>query len=120
MMDVAACPIYITLGSRNLRGPEGTQTGRIRNILISNVVATGVDKMSGVQITGARPGHNIEGVRLENIRLVVFGRGGTKEGRRPSAAGVGQEIPGAGQARRDAFYGLLRGTSATCNWRTSR
>lgn len=73
MMEVAACPIYITLGSRN-RGPEGTQTGSARNILISNVIATGIDRMSGVQITGA-PGHPIDGVRLENVRLVFKGGG---------------------------------------------
>jgi len=75
MMEVASYPIYITLGARN-RGPEGPQTGKVRNIQISNVVATGIDPMSGIQITGL-PGSEIEGVRLENIRLVFKG-GGTK------------------------------------------
>ncbi len=75
MMDVAQYPIYITLGRRN-RGPEGTPVGRARNILISNVIATGIEPMSGIQITGL-PGHAVEGVRLENIRLVFQG-GGTK------------------------------------------
>ena len=67
MMDVAAYPIYITLGRRN-RGPEGTPVGTARNISISNVIATGIEPMSGIQITGL-PGHYVEGVRLENIRL---------------------------------------------------
>ena len=76
MMDVADYPIYITLGGRN-RGPEGTEVGKVRNIFISNVIATGIDKMSGIQISGL-PGHCVEGVRLQNIRLLFKG-GGTKE-----------------------------------------
>jgi hypothetical protein len=75
MMDVARYPIYITLGKRN-RGPNITEPGRARNILISDITATGVGKESGIQITGL-PGHDIEGVRLENIRLIFKG-GGTK------------------------------------------
>ena len=54
-----------------------TTPSQDRNILISNVVATGVDPMSGIQITGI-PEQPMEGVRLENIRLVFKG-GGTKE-----------------------------------------
>jgi polygalacturonase len=76
MMDVAVYPIYITLGRRN-RGPEGTPTSKARNINISNIIATGIEPFSGIQITGM-PGQYIEGVRLENIRL-VFNGGGTKE-----------------------------------------
>ena len=77
MMDVAAYPIYITTGSRN-RGPNVTTPSRARNIFISNVIATGIDPMSGIQITGI-PGQPIEGVRLDNIRL-VFNGGGTNMG----------------------------------------
>jgi hypothetical protein len=75
MMDVQDYPIYVTLGRRN-RGPEGTEVGTARNILISNVIATGIDPMSGIQITGL-PEHYVEGVRLQNIRLMFKG-GGTK------------------------------------------
>jgi len=75
MMDVIACPIYLTTGDRN-RGPDVTTPSRMRNIFISNVIATGVDPRSGIQITGT-PGQPIEGVRLENIRLEFKG-GGTK------------------------------------------
>jgi polygalacturonase len=74
MIDIKDYPIYITLGRRN-RAPEGTPVGTARNILISNVIATGVDRMSGIQITGL-PDHPVQGVRLENIR-VVFKDGGT-------------------------------------------
>ncbi len=76
MMDVNLYPIYITLGRRN-RGPDVTTVSSARNISISNVIATGIDPFSGIHITGL-PGHDIEGVRLENIRLVFKG-GGTKE-----------------------------------------
>jgi polygalacturonase len=76
MMDVWDYPIYITLGSRN-RGPNVTGPSRAKNILISNVIATGVERKSGIQITGM-PGQDIEGVRLDNIRL-VFDGGGTKD-----------------------------------------
>ncbi|MGD1089708.1 MAG: glycosyl hydrolase family 28-related protein [Verrucomicrobiota bacterium] len=75
MMDVAGAPIYVTTGKRN-RGPDVTAPGRIRNILISNVIATGIDPESGIQITGL-PEQPIEGLRLENIRLIFKG-GGTR------------------------------------------
>ena len=93
MMDVVACPIYITTGIRN-RGPEVAAPGKLRNILISNVIATGIDARSGVQITGTA-GQPIEGVRLENIRL-VFNGGGTRENaaRVPPELGTGYPEPG--------------------------
>src|SRR5581483_394309 len=76
MMDVARYPIYITTGRRN-RGPNVTAPSIARNILISNVVASGIQYHSGIQITGIEE-QPIEGLRLENIRL-VFAGGGTKE-----------------------------------------
>jgi hypothetical protein len=80
MMDVGDYPIYLTLGRRN-RAPEGTTNGTVRNILIANVMATGVDRLSGIQITGL-PDRAIEGVRLENIRLVFKGGGTAKDAER--------------------------------------
>jgi len=92
MMDVAAYPIYITTGKRN-RGPNVTQPSRARRIIISNVIATGVEPMSGIQITGL-PGQPIEGVRLENI-WIEFKGGGTKEdaARVPKELGTGYPEP---------------------------
>ena len=93
MMDVAGYPIYITLGKRH-RGPEVKEAGRCRNIFISNVIATGIEPMSGIQITGL-PEQPVEGVRLENIRL-NFNGGGTKQnaGRVPPELGTGYPEPG--------------------------
>ena len=76
MMEVDDYPIYITLGRRN-RGPDSLTMGTVRNIFISNVIATGIDTMSGVHITGL-PGFPVENVRLQNIWLFYKG-GGTKE-----------------------------------------
>lgn len=92
MMEVSAYPIYITTGKRN-RGPGVTVPSRARNILISNVIATGIDPMSGIQITGI-PEQPIEGVRLENIWLEFKG-GGTKEdaARVPKELGPGYPEP---------------------------
>jgi polygalacturonase len=77
MMDVATYPIYITMGKRN-RTPDLTTPSRMKNILISNVIATGVDRQSGIQIAGL-PEQPIEGLRLENIRLIFNGGGTTND-----------------------------------------
>jgi len=77
MMDVCDYAIYVTTGKRN-RTPALTTNSRARNIFISNVIADGVSKMSGIQITGL-PEQPIEGVRLENIRLISKGGGTAKD-----------------------------------------
>jgi len=73
MIDVIDYAIYITTGKRN-RTPNLAGSNRARNILISNVIADGVSKMSGIQIMGL-PEQPIEGVRIENVRLVSNGGG---------------------------------------------
>lgn len=65
--------IYLTTGKRN-RTPGLATTSRIRNILISNVIADGVGKMSGIQICGL-PELPVQNVRLDNIRLISDGGG---------------------------------------------
>jgi polygalacturonase len=76
MMDVPDYAIYITTGKRN-RTPDLQRNSTARNILISNVIADGVGKMSGIQIMGL-PEQPVEGVRLENIRFTSNG-GGTAD-----------------------------------------
>ena len=92
MMDVPSYAIYVTTGKRN-RGPEVKQPSRMRNILISNVTADGVSANSGIQIFGL-PEQPIEGLRLENIRLVCKG-GGTEEqaGKMPPELNTGYPEP---------------------------
>ncbi len=92
MMDVLRYPIYITLGKRN-RGPNVTEPSRARNILISDVVATGVDRESGIQITGL-PEQPIENLRLQNIRLQFKGGGTAQDAARtPAELGAGYPEP---------------------------
>ena len=104
MMNVDDYPIYITLGRRN-RGPDSITVGTVRNIFINNVIATGIDTMSGVHITGL-PGYPVENVRMQNIWLSYVG-GGTKE----HAARVPPELErGYPEPRRIGFtpaYGVF-------------
>jgi polygalacturonase len=93
MMDVRDYAIYITTGKRN-RTPNLTTNSRMRNILISNVISDGVDKMSGIQIMGL-PEQPIEDVRLENIRLTSRGGGTTNDAAiNPKELGAGYPEPG--------------------------
>ena len=92
MTDVRDYAIYITTGKRN-RTPDVTTPSRGKNILISNVIADGVDKMSGIEITGL-PEQPIEGVRLENIRLTSQGGGTAADAvRQPKELGTGYPDP---------------------------
>ncbi len=104
MMDVAVYPIYITLGRRN-RGPDVTTVSSARNISISNVIATGMDPFSGIHITGL-PGHDIEGVRLENIRLVFKG-GGKKEDAARVPPELGTQYPEPRRVGITPAYGVF-------------
>jgi polygalacturonase len=92
MMDVRDYAIYITAGKRN-RTPGVTTNSRARNILISNVIADGVGKMSGIQIMGL-PEQPVEGVRLDNIRLISNGGGTVKDAALdPKELGTGYPEP---------------------------
>ena len=71
MRDVSNAPIFIRLGSR-LRAPEGTAVGAIRRVNISNVVVYDADPRYGSIISGI-PGHDVEDVKLSNIRILYRG-----------------------------------------------
>jgi len=93
MMDVPDYAIYITTGKRN-RTPGLTTTSRARSILISNVIADGVGKMSGIQIMGL-PELPVEGVRLQNIRLTSKGGAAKADAAIvPKELGTGYPEPG--------------------------
>ncbi len=104
MMDVETYAIYITTGNRN-RTPGLTNNSRIKNILISNVIATGVDHISGIQIAGL-PEQPLEGIRLENIRLICKG-GGTKEQATNVPHELGAGYPEPRQTNVMPAYGLF-------------
>ena len=72
-------PIFVRLGNRVRPFQDGMErpgTGVLRNVSISDVVATGADVV-GCSITGL-PGHPVENVSLRNVRI-VFAGGGTAE-----------------------------------------
>ena len=77
MEHVHHYPIYITTGCRN-RGPkERTDISYGANISIDNVVATDVDSLAGIIVTGM-PGHPLKNIALSNIRIEYRG-GGTAD-----------------------------------------
>ena len=76
MRDVVNPPIFIRLGSRN-RGPKETLTeGKLRRVIISNIVAYNAEPKYASIISGI-PGNDIEDVRLSNIRIYYKGGGTT-------------------------------------------
>lgn len=75
MRDIVNSPIFLRLGSR-LRSPAGTQVGELRRITIANVTVYNADTPYASIISGI-PGHDIDDVRLSNIRVYYRG-GGTK------------------------------------------
>jgi len=76
MRDVAV-PFFLRLGSR-ARGPKETTTvGALRRVEISNVVAYNADPRYSSIISGI-PGHDIEDIRLSNVRIYYRG-GGTRD-----------------------------------------
>jgi polygalacturonase len=67
----AATPFFLRLGNRG-RGQPVPVPGRARNISLSNIVAT--DGTLASSITGL-PGHPIENVTLDDVRIVMTGGG---------------------------------------------
>jgi polygalacturonase len=76
MRDVANCPIFMRLGSR-MRGPQGPTVGALRRVTLSNIIVYNAESKFASIISGI-PGHDIEDVRLSNIRVYYKG-GGTKQ-----------------------------------------
>lgn len=76
MRECMAAPLFIRLGAR-MRGPEGIPVGKVRNISISNIIATSVDPDYASLILGIQ-GYDIENIRISNIRINVKG-GAPKE-----------------------------------------
>ena len=71
MREVSNAPIFLRLASR-MRGPAGTPVGALRRVSISNVVVSDADPRYASMIVGV-PGHQIEDVRLSNVRILYRG-----------------------------------------------
>lgn len=67
MRDIINSPIFLRLGAR-MRGPENTPVGKLRRILIDNVIVYNADSRFSSLITGI-PGHYIEDVSLNNLKI---------------------------------------------------
>jgi polygalacturonase len=73
MRDVSNAPIFIRLGSRMREtAPEGTPIGTARRVTISNVVVYDADPRYPSIITGI-PGHDVEDIKLSDIRILSRG-----------------------------------------------
>ena len=76
-MDDVANPLFIRLGNRarpHIESAPKPGMGRLRNVVITNVQATGADNV-GCAITGL-PDHPVEGITLRDIRIESRGGGG--------------------------------------------
>jgi hypothetical protein len=83
MRDVTTAPIFLRLGDRR-RGPDGTGIGAIRDVMISDMDARGIDHRFPASIAGL-PGHPITDVTLRAIHLGYDGGGTAADAaRRPA------------------------------------
>jgi len=73
MRDISNAPIFMRLGAR-MRGPEGVPVGKLRRVIISNIVCSNAVSRLGSIISGI-PGHEIEDVRLSDIYIQHQGGG---------------------------------------------
>jgi polygalacturonase len=73
MRDVTTAPLFLRIGNRG-RAPGDPPPGRMRRVVISNVVASGVDPRYPALIVGL-PGHPVEDVTLSSVRILYRGGG---------------------------------------------
>lgn len=76
MRDIVNAPIFVRLGARQ-RGPKDFPYSVLHRVIISNIIAYDVTAEQGAIISGI-PGHDIEDLTLNNIRIYFKG-GGTKD-----------------------------------------
>ncbi len=71
MRDVSNTPFFLRLGAR-MRGPAGREIGKLRRISISDVTVYNADPRYPSMIVGL-PGHDVEDVRISNVRVHMRG-----------------------------------------------
>ncbi|HEV7501118.1 MAG TPA: glycoside hydrolase family 28 protein, partial [Vicinamibacteria bacterium] len=76
MRDVTTAPLFLRIGNRG-RGPGDPPPGALRRVVVTNLVASGVDPRFASIIAGL-PGHPVEDVQLSNVQILYRG-GGTAE-----------------------------------------
>jgi polygalacturonase len=77
MRDIVNAPIFVRLGNR-ARGPNSPPVGVMKRVRISGVVASNVDSAHGILVSGI-PGHPVEDLRLNDIRIAYRGGGSTED-----------------------------------------
>ncbi len=76
LRDIANLPIFFRLG-RRMRGPAGIPIGRLRRVILSNLVCSNTPGRYASILSGI-PGHLIEDVKLNDIYIQSQG-GGTRQ-----------------------------------------
>jgi len=76
MRDIQNSPVFMRLGAR-MRGPDSIPVGALRRVNLSDFIIYNADPRYASIISGI-PGHDIDDLRLNNIRIYYKG-GGTKE-----------------------------------------
>jgi polygalacturonase len=76
MRDLIASPFFIRLGAR-MRGPKDLKIGKLKRVLISNIVVSNNIAAFSSIITGI-PGGEIEDIRIRNV-FVEHQGGGSRE-----------------------------------------
>jgi polygalacturonase len=75
MRDCTNTPIFLRLGAR-MRGPAGVSVGRLRGIILSNIVSYDSDpRLGGGGIISGIPEHPIEDIKIHNVYLEHRGGG---------------------------------------------
>jgi polygalacturonase len=103
MRRIFSAPLFLRLGAR-MRGPPGTPVGRLARVLISHVVAEGVEGGQGILVVGTA-GHPVQDVTLDDI-LVEFAGGGTAEEAAREVPEMDREYPEAGSFGVTPSWGL--------------
>jgi polygalacturonase len=65
MRDIVTAPIFLRLGAR-MRGPQGREIGRLRRVLMNNIVVSNADPRQSSIFSGI-PGHEIEDIQMSNV-----------------------------------------------------
>jgi polygalacturonase len=105
-IDGPRVPIFIRLGNRGrIPNPEGQRPGPgiVRNVSISNIMATGADT-TGCTIAGL-PGHPVEKVVLSNVQI-TFAGGGTPRGEDAPVPEKPEEYPESSMFGKLPGYGF--------------